>query len=76
MEHQSQVLTTEVEFEGQIHSASYYVENDIIHANIGGRFMSVPLNGPSAKSAVQTLLRGHLLQTQRSARQRSHWSAN
>lgn len=76
MEQQSQVFTTEVEFEGQIHSASYYVENDIIHASIGGRLLSVPLNGPSAKRAVQALLQGHLLQAQRKTGQRSNWSAH
>lgn len=76
MEQQSQVLTTEVEFEGEIHSASYYVEHDVIHANIGGRLMSTPLTGISAKCAVQVLLQGYLLQAQRKARQRSSWNAH
>lgn len=73
MEPQSQVLTAEVEFEGETHQASYYVENNIIHAHIGGRLMSTPLTNVAAERTVQALLSGYLLQTTRKRQQMADW---
>ena len=73
MEPQSQVLTTEVAFEGETHPASYYVEHNIIHAQIGGRLMSTPLTYVPAERTVQVLLLGHLQQTTRKRRQLVDW---
>jgi hypothetical protein len=64
MERESQILTTEVEFEGESYSATYYVEHNIIHAHIGGRLMSTPVAHVPAERTVQALLQGHLLQSQ------------
>ena len=73
MERQSQVLTTEVEFEGETHFASYYVENDIIHALIGGRLTATPTGDIPSEKLVQAMLQGYLLQRQRRAWQRINW---
>lgn len=74
MERQSTVQTTSVTFEGQTYSASYFVENNIINANIGGRVMMTPLGPNGAEKTVQTLLTGHLLQNARKSRHAGSWS--
>ncbi|MGV3576387.1 MAG: hypothetical protein ACO1O4_14775 [Devosia sp.] len=74
MERRSQVLTADVEFEGEMHSASYYVENDIIHAHIGGRLVATPKGDVPAEALVRAMLQGYLLQRQRKARQRISWT--
>ena len=74
MERRSQVLTADVEFEGEMHSASYYVENDIIHALVGGRLVATPAGDVPPEKLVQAMLQSYLLQRQRRARQRISWS--
>lgn len=61
MDTQSQVLTTEVEFEGKTYTASYFLERDIIHANIEGYDVMTPLGAGTAEETVQTLLLEQLL---------------
>lgn len=56
MDTQSQVLTTEVEFEGKTFTASYFLERDIIHANIEGRLYTAALRDRSADETVRGLL--------------------
>jgi len=73
MEQHSQVLTTQVEFEGQTYEASYFIENGIIHANIDGRMLQTPLTAVDASRTVQIILRGHLLQTHRKSQKRDQW---
>lgn len=73
MEQHSQVLTTQVEFEGETYEASYFIEHGVIHANIEGRFLQTPLSGVDAAHTVQAVLKGHLLQTHRKSQQRDQW---
>jgi len=62
MDTQSRVLTIEMEFEGQNYTASYFLEQDIIQANIEGRlFTAVKGTGP-AEDTVRALLLEWLLQ--------------
>ncbi|CAN7601884.1 hypothetical protein [Devosia sp. LjRoot3] len=62
MDTQSQVLTVEVEFEGQTYTASYFLEHGIIQASIEGRlFTAVKGTGP-ADETVRALLLEWLLQ--------------
>ncbi|KFL29478.1 hypothetical protein JP75_20600 [Devosia riboflavina] len=73
MEQHSQVLTTEVEFDGNSYTATYFVEHGIIHANIDGRLVHAPLTQEEAQRTVQAMLTGHLLQTHRKSAQRDSW---
>lgn len=62
MDTQCQVLSVDVEFEGSTYTASYFLEQDIIQANIEGRlFTTVKGTGP-AKETVRALLFEWLLQ--------------
>ena len=52
----SQILTVQLDFEGKTYTATYFLENDIIQANIEGRlFTSVKGHG-SAEDTVRALL--------------------
>lgn len=56
METESQVLTAEVTYEGQTVTAPYYVEHDVIHANVAGRIVSTPLGDEPAEQTVKALM--------------------
>jgi hypothetical protein len=70
----SVILTVEVPFEGETHSATYFVENAMIHAVIGGRAFLAPLGSGPAGGTVRALLEGHLLQKARRHRQSRSWA--
>jgi hypothetical protein len=74
MERNSQVLEVEIEYGGAPHRASYFVEDDTIHASIGGRMLSIPRGPRSAADTVKAVLSGYLLQQSRKRRQVDHWS--
>ena len=71
---QSVVLEVEVEFEGQTHRATYFVEGDVVHARVGGRVLVSPLGGGDAEAKVRTLLLGHLQLETRKTRQSARWA--
>ena len=71
---QSVVLDVDVEHEGQTHRATYFVENDVVHARVGGKVLLSPLGGGDAQEKVRTLLLGHLLLETRKARQAMSWT--
>ena len=73
MERRFQVYDVSVEFEGEVHSASYYIENDVIHANIGGRMIMTVLGSNPGSQTVRALLLAHLLQAKRKLRHRAQW---
>ncbi|MBO9590864.1 hypothetical protein [Devosia sp.] len=74
MEMQSQVFDVEVEFDGQMHKAAYFVENDIIHAQIEGKLIVSPLGAVPAAKTVRALITGQLLQMKRRQKQRITWA--
>lgn len=74
MEMQSQVFDVEIEFDGQIHKAAYFVENDIIHAKVEGKLIVSPLGGVPASKTVKALITGQLLQMKRKHKQRVTWT--
>jgi hypothetical protein len=74
MERNSQVLEVEVEYGGTPHRASYFVEDNTIHASIGGRLLSIPRGPRSAADTVKTVLSGYLLQQSRKLRHVGRWS--
>ena len=70
------VQTVEVDFDGNIHSASFFVENGIIHALICGCTMLFPLGNMSAAETVKALLTQKVFQRQRAASQAEHWASS
>lgn len=74
MEMQSQVYDVEVEFDGQIHTAAYFVENDIIHAQVEGKLIVSPLGTAPASKTVKALITSQLLQMKRKHKQRVNWA--
>jgi hypothetical protein len=75
MERQSIVETVEVTHEGVVHTASYFVEAGVIHANIGGRVVMCPVGNVPAANTVKALVTAHLLQQARKADQAKRWVA-
>jgi hypothetical protein len=75
MERNSQVLEVEVDYGGTPHRASYFVEENTIHANIGGRVLSIPCGPRSAADTVKTVLSGYLLQQSRKLRHAGRWNS-
>jgi hypothetical protein len=73
-EPRSKILTVDVPFEGETHTASYFIENEMIHAVIGGRALLAPLGSCPASGTVRALLEGHLLQRHRRQRQSESWT--
>ena len=47
-------------YEGQVHKASYFVENGTIHANIDGQFTLLPVGRGPAETVVKSALLGKL----------------
>jgi hypothetical protein len=74
MERESVVLEVEVQHEGNAYRASYFVEGQTIHANVGGRMLVAPLASKPAAETVETLLTGHLQQQSRKIRHSDLWS--
>lgn len=74
MEMQSQVFDVEVEVDGRTHQAVYFVENNIIHAQVEGKLIVSPLGAMPASDTVRALLRGQLLQMKRKHQQRVIWT--
>jgi hypothetical protein len=74
MEMQSQVFEVEVEFDGNLHKAVYFVENDVIHAQVEGRMIRSPMGAVPASKIVKALVTGQLLQTRRKNTQRASWA--
>lgn len=56
MEPESQVMTTEVEFEGEVYYAHYFIESGIIQTEIGGCLISKGLTAEPAEETVRELL--------------------
>jgi len=62
-EQECQVRVVEVRHGGAVHRASYFVERNIIHAQIGGHIMVSPLGNVLAADTVKALLTEHLFST-------------
>lgn len=75
MERQFQVYDAAVEFDGEVHLAIYYIENNVIHANIGGRMIMTVLGGNPGSQTVKALLIAHLVQGKRKLRHLKVWQA-
>ena len=75
MDRQSIVKTVQITHEGQVHSASYFVEAGVINAAIGGRVVMCPLGNVPAADTVRALLTGQVLQQARKAGQVKRWAA-
>jgi hypothetical protein len=73
MEQHSQVLEVEIEHEGSRYQASYFVENGTIHANVGGRMLTLPHGPNRAADTVKAVLSGYLLQQSRKMRHMADW---
>lgn len=76
MEPQSQVFDIVVDVDGEAHKATYYVENNVIHAMINGRVMVSPVGVVPAAETVKSLLMGQLLQNRRRHDQRRQWTSD
>jgi hypothetical protein len=69
----SSFKTLEVPYRGQSHSATYFVEDGMVHAEICGRTMLAPANAQAPEDVVRTLVVGKLEQQQRRRRLLSTW---
>lgn len=67
------VQTVEVCSGGVVHRASYFIENNIIHARIGDHSISTPLGNVPAGDTVKALLTEHLVQRRRLTHQAERW---
>lgn len=45
---------------GEIHKASYFVENGILHANVGGKIIRLHVDADQSEETVRRLLLGHV----------------
>jgi hypothetical protein len=70
----SKVLTVDVRFEREVYTASYFIENEMIHAVIEGRALLAPFGTCPASGTVRALLEGRLLQQHRRGRQSQNWA--
>lgn len=69
------VQRVEVRHGGEVHRADYFVEHNIIHAQIGERTLLTPVNNCPASDTVKVLLAGHLMQQDRKMGQVRRWHA-
>lgn len=67
------VQTVEVTYDGEVHQATYFVDSNIIHAQIGGHIMLSPLGNVPAGETVKALLTEHLVQKHRVTNQAKNW---
>lgn len=62
------IRVVEVEQAGKRHQATYFVEDGIIHANIGGSIKRLPvIYSVPPELTVQSLLAGHIVHEARKA---------
>lgn len=73
MQQESVVLEAEVQHGGQTHTAAYFVEGDVVHAQVGTRVLVAPLAGGDANARVRCLLLGHLMSEERKAQHAARW---
>ena len=67
MEHAT-IRVVEVEQAGKRHQATYFVEDGIIHASIGGSIKRLPvMHSVPPELTVQSLLSGHIVHESRKA---------
>lgn len=67
MEH-GRIRVVEIEQAGKRHQATYFVEDGIIHANIGGSIKRLPvIHSVAPELTVQSLLAGYVVQQSRKA---------
>ncbi|MDB5529949.1 MAG: hypothetical protein JWR51_3052 [Devosia sp.] len=67
MEHTT-IRAVEIEQAGKRHQATYFVEDGIIHANIGGSIKRLPvIYSVAPELTVQSLLAGYIVQQSRKA---------
>jgi hypothetical protein len=67
------VQTVEVRHARDVHCATFYVENGIIHARIGDHTLLSPLGDVPAADTVRALLTEHLAQRSRVTNQAERW---
>ncbi|QDZ11590.1 hypothetical protein [Devosia ginsengisoli] len=60
MQEESIVRDIEISDGRQVHKASYYVENGMLHARIGGKMISLVTGAETSDEAVRRLLSGHI----------------
>ena len=60
MQRHSIILQVVVQFDGEPHTAAYFVERDVIHAQVGGRVIVTPLLGTDPAETVKAQLLGYL----------------
>ncbi|ODT69209.1 MAG: hypothetical protein ABS75_17635 [Pelagibacterium sp. SCN 63-23] len=63
MERDGLVQDVEVHLDGEIHRATYFVEGDIIHAQLGEQTYLLPLGRQPAAEMVRSLMREKLRRT-------------
>nr|WP_314260299.1 hypothetical protein [uncultured Devosia sp.] len=75
MERESVVRDVQVEHEGITHTASYFVEDGMIHGRIGERKLLAPIGPDSADLTVRSLVSEHLQERSRRMRHSDNWSS-
>jgi len=73
-EREGVVRSVEIELDGEVHRASYFVEYNVIHASIGERVVAAPVAMAPAAETVKALLLGHLLQQSRKGTRACRWN--
>jgi hypothetical protein len=73
MEQECLVQTVEITYASDVHCASFYVENGIIHAQIDDHTLLSPLGNVPAADTVRALLTEHLVQQRRVTNQAKRW---
>lgn len=74
MDRESVVFEAAVDYFGQIHTATYYVEHGIVHAHIAGRIIPNPVADDGAEATVKRLLVGHAIKARRRADIARRWT--
>lgn len=60
-EREGQVRAVEITHDGVTYQASYFVENNIIHAQIAGHSVVTPIGNVAAADTVKALLAEHVV---------------
>ena len=74
MQNEHIVRDMEVSDGGRHYKASYFVEHGILHTNIDGRMLSMPVGSDDPEQAVKRLLLGHAQMKTWRQRFRDRWS--
>lgn len=69
----NEVLSVVVRFDGQEHSANYFLEGGVVHAAFDGRMQTFPLGLGNAADIVRASLTAHLLETHREPSGTENW---